>query len=124
MRIVALDSPDAETILAELEERRREASDEAMRVAGEVIAGVRSGGDKYVAQQIERFDRLKLDPNDVLSGVTPPPATVMDPDLARAIDTAIERIESLHLEQLPAGYRWTRGDTVIEHRVRPLRRVG
>ncbi|MGZ8833197.1 MAG: histidinol dehydrogenase [Thermoanaerobaculia bacterium] len=124
MRIVALDSPDAETILAELEERRREASDEAMRVASEVIAGVRSGGDKYVAQQIERFDRLKLDPNDVLSGVTPPPATVMDPDLARAIDTAIERIESFHLEQLPAGYRWTRGDTVIEHRVRPLRRVG
>jgi histidinol dehydrogenase len=124
MPIVALDSPDAVTILAALEERRGEASDDAMRVAGEVIAGVRSGGDRYAARQIETFDRVKLDPNDILTEVAPPPATALDPGLTRAIDTAIERIESFHLRQLPASYRWTRGDTVIEHRVGPLRRVG
>ncbi|HEX9164005.1 MAG TPA: histidinol dehydrogenase [Thermoanaerobaculia bacterium] len=123
MNIIALESPQAEKVLSELEQKHREASSQAMEVANEIIAGVRASGDVYVAQQIEKFDKLKLEPEEIR--VTPaPPETLDDSQLAQAIDTAIERIESFHLAQLPASYRWTRGDTAIEHRVRPLRRVG
>src|SRR5712691_5409627 len=121
MRIVALESTEAGQILSDLERRRREASDRASEVAGEAIAGVRAHGDVYVAQQIERFDRCSIDPLQIAGT----PADVkIDGELAAAIETAIDRIESFHLSQLPLGYRWTRSDTVIEHRVRPLRRVG
>ncbi|HSP34005.1 MAG TPA: histidinol dehydrogenase [Thermoanaerobaculia bacterium] len=112
-------------VLLEIEKRHREANDRATEVAIAAIDGVRKRGDAYVAEQIEKFDGVKVDP--ILCSVAlqrddgglKPAATLHD-----AIDTAIERVESFHLEQLPKSYRWTRNDTTIEHRVRPLRRVG
>jgi histidinol dehydrogenase len=109
-----------EEVLLEIERRHREANERATQVANDAIAGVRERGDAYVAEQIEKFDKVKIAPRDILLGVAPPPSAA----LSDAIDTAIERVESFHLKQLPASYRWTRGDTTIEHRVRPLRRVG
>ena len=108
-------SPEAAAALRELEVRRRDANDNAFRVAGEMIAGVRERGDAYVAEQIERFDRVRVSP--IL--IEPRGATI-DPELARALDTAIERVESFHLRQLPESYQWGN----VTHRVRPLERVG
>ncbi|HEV7239626.1 MAG TPA: histidinol dehydrogenase [Thermoanaerobaculia bacterium] len=108
-------SPEAAAALRELEARRRSANENAFRVADEMIAGVRAGGDAYVAEQIERFDRVKVSPIRIA-----PRAVTIDPELALALDTAIDRVEAFHLQQLPASYRW--GDVV--HRVRPLRRIG
>jgi histidinol dehydrogenase len=119
--MLSLESSEAQQILATLEERRREASQQAMEVANEMIAGVRAIGDVYVAKQIERFDKVKIAPDEI---ATSPQNASIDVDLRAAIETAISRIESFHLAQLPATYRWTRGDSVVEHRVRPLRRVG
>jgi histidinol dehydrogenase len=101
--------------LRELEARRSASNDDAMRVAGEMIAGVRARGDAFVREQIARFDGVTLDeiaetPRDVS----------IDVDMRDAIELAIERIEAFHRPQLPASYRWNG----IEHRVRPLRRVG
>jgi len=113
--------------LLNLQRRRRDAEERAIHVADEAIAGVRDRGDKYVAEQIEKFDKVKVDPSEVLWSVARPRATTDGrgrPSLHDAVDTAIERVESFHLEQLPKSYRWTRSDTTIEHRVRPLRRVG
>lgn len=108
-------SPEAEAALRELEARRRAANDNAFRVADEMIAGVRARGDTYVAEQIEKFDRVRVSPIRIA-----PRDVTIDPGLARALDAAIERVESFHLAQLPASYRWQN----VVHRVRPLRRVG
>lgn len=110
-------SPEAEAALRELEERRRTANDEAFRVADAMIAGVRGRGDAYVAEQIERFDKVALAPDEIRIA---PRAVTIDPDLAYALDTAIDRVESFHLQQLPRSYQWMD----VLHRVRPLRRVG
>ena len=107
-------SPEAEDALREIESRRRVANENAFRVADEMIAGVRARGDAYVAEQIERFDRVKVSPIKIA-----PRTTGFSPS-AQALDVAIERVEAFHLQQLPTSYRW--GDVV--HRVRPLRRVG
>jgi histidinol dehydrogenase len=116
-----IDSPEAEAALRELEERRGRSLDAALRVADEAIAGVRARGDEYVAEQIARFDQRTIAPDQIRT--RPRPVTI-DPAMEKAIDTAIARVESFHLKQLPSGYRWTNDGTEIVHRVRPLRRAG
>ena len=106
-------SPEAEAALRELEERRAGANENAFRVAGEMIAGVRARGDAFVREQIEKFDGVRID----AIAITPRAVTV---DLADALDLAIERVEAFHRPQLPQSYEWQG----LTHRVRPLRRVG
>jgi histidinol dehydrogenase len=88
-------------------------------VADAAIAGVRARGDAFVREEVARFDGVRLDALSIA-----PRAVNIDDALAKALDTAIERIASFHEPQLPRSYRWTRGDSAITHRVRPLRRVG
>ena len=115
MKPFKVPSPEAEAALRELEDRRRTAGDNAFRVADEMIAGVRARGDAYVAEQIERFDQVRVAPI-----LIEPRNVTIDPDLALALDTAIDRVESFHLQQLPQSYQWGN----VTHRVRPLRRAG
>jgi histidinol dehydrogenase len=86
-------------------------------VADEMIAGVRARGDAFVAEQIERFDGLRIAPDEIC--VVPRDVTI-DQELTRALDLAMERVAGFHRPQLPSSYEW-RG---VQHRVRPLRRVG
>jgi len=101
--------------LEALEARRGASNENAMRVAGEMIDGVRTRGDAFVAEQIARFDGVTLD--EILIA---PRETSIDPAMRAAIETAIERIEAFHRPQRPESYQWNG----MEHRVRPLRRVG
>jgi histidinol dehydrogenase len=110
-------SREVEAGLHTLEARRNAATDDAFRVADEQIAGIRSRGDVFAAEQIARFDRVSLAPSDILiesRNVT------IDRDLAYALDTAIARVEAFHVEQLPSSYAWEG----VVHRVRPLQRAG
>ena len=112
-----------ETLIRNLEARRGAASEQALRVADEMIRGVRERGDAYVSEQIARFDNVTLAPEEIAwsAGALAPS---IEPALRDAIELAIERIESFHLPQKPAPYVWRRGDTTITHQVRPLKRVG
>lgn len=110
-------SPEAEIALREIESRRRNATEDAFRVADAMIAGVRERGDVYVAEQIERFDRVFIEPDTIRIA---PRSVTIDPALAYALDAAIDRVEAFHLQQLPRSYQWMD----VTHRVQPLRRVG
>jgi histidinol dehydrogenase len=94
-------------------------ADSPETVADTAIAGVRQRGDAFVREQIAKFDRLTI--NEIL--IAPREVTI-DPEMAAAIDTVIARVESFHRQQLPPGYTWKFEGTEVEHRVRPLRRVG
>ena len=113
------DSPEAVDALREIETRRKTSEAEALRVADEAIAGVRARGDAFVSEQIAKFDR-----RDVPEILITPRKVSIDPQMAKAIDTAIERIEAFHRQQLPSSYTWSLDGTEVTHRVRPLRRVG
>lgn len=110
-------SPEAIRMLEELEARRRDANEQAFRVADAMIAGVRAGGDAYAAEQIAQFDGVTLAPDAIR--LVPREVTI-EPELAAALDLAIARVEAFHLPQLPVGYE----QDGLVHRVRPLRRVG
>src|SRR5712692_5481834 len=98
MPVFKANSPEAEAALRAIEARRNESEAQALRVADEAIAGVRARGDAYVREQITRFDRVAID--DIL--IAPRNVTI-DPEMAKAIDTAIARIEAFHHQQLPSG---------------------
>jgi len=110
-------SPEADAALRALEERRNAANDDAFRVADTMIAGTRARGDAFAAEQIARFDRVTIAPEEIR---VVPRNVKIDRELANALDTAIARVEAFHLQQLPSSYAWNE----VVHRVRPLRRVG
>jgi len=116
MQAYKANSPEAAAALRALEARRGESNAGALRVADEMIAGVRARGDAYVAEQIARFDRVTIAPGDIRIA---PREVSIGKDIAAAIDLAIERVEAFHRPQLPQSYRWNG----VTHRVRPLRRV-
>src|SRR5438874_11289946 len=95
--------PEAAAALRVLEARRGESNADALRVADEMIAGVRAGGDAYVAEQIARFDRVTLAPDDIK--IAPRKVTIGE-EMAQALEIAIERVEAFHRPQLPQSYRW------------------
>ncbi len=119
MSLYKADSAEARRALRDVELRREVSVAGALCVADEAIAGVRARGDAYVREQVERFDRVTVDPIRIA-----PREVKIDRGLAEAIDTAIARVESFHRQQMPAGYIWRDGGTEVIHRVRPLRRVG
>jgi len=121
MTTFRINTPEAEAALRELEERRNRSMSDALKVADDAITGVRTRGDAYVAEQIERFDKRTIAPREIRIS---PRDIAIDPAMAKAIDTAIARVESFHLEQLPKSYTWNNDGTRITHRVRPLRRAG
>lgn len=121
MRIFNAGTPEADMALREIELRGDAANDNAFRVAGEMIAGVRARGDAYVAEQIARFDGVTIAPSEI--AIAPQPGHI-DAELAAAIELAIARVETFHLQQMPQGYTWTDGGSSVTHRVSPLRRVG
>jgi histidinol dehydrogenase len=92
---------------------------EVFRVADEAIEGVRARGDAFVREQIAKFDNVSIDDIRIT-----PRDVIIDRNLADAIDLAIERVDAFHREQLPRGYTWRFEGTEVQHRVRPLRRVG
>ena len=106
---------EIDAALRNLEARRNQSNDNAIRVASEMIDGVRARSDTFVREQIARFDGVTID--DIL--ITPRDTSI-DPAMRDAIELTIERIDAFHRPQLPQSYRW-KG---MEHRVRPLRRVG
>lgn len=117
MNWLRISSPEAEAALQALEARRNASNENALRVADEMIAGVRARGDAYVAEQIARFDDVQFAPDAIL--IEPRNVTI-DRELAYALDAAIDRVEAFHLQQLPQSYEWQG----VQHRVRPLRRAG
>jgi histidinol dehydrogenase len=114
-------TPEAAAALDAIEQRHNESNADALRVADEMIAGVRARGDAFVAAQIARFDRVELAPEAIRIR---PDAVSIDPEVAAAIDLAIARVDAFHRRQLPEGYSWIDGTSEVRHRVLPLRRVG
>jgi histidinol dehydrogenase len=121
MRTYRSNSPEAEEALRGIIARRNATNENALRVADEMIAGVRATGDMFVAAQVAKFDRVTLEPSKIRIA---PRDVVIGADIAEAIDSAIARVEAFHRAQLPQSYTWRDGSSTVTHRVRALRRVG
>ncbi len=117
MRNFTANTPEADAALRAIMERRNATNENALRVADEMIAGVRARGDSYVAEVIAKFDGVTIAPDAIR--IAPRDVAIGD-EIREAIDLAIDRIDAFHQPQFPRSYRL--GD--LEHRVRPIRRAG
>jgi histidinol dehydrogenase len=117
MRIFTANTPESDAALAAIIDRRNATNENALRVADEMIAGVRARGDAYVAEVVAKFDGVTLEPDAIR--IAPREVTIAG-EMRSAIDLAIDRIDAFHRPQLPQPYRLGN----LEHRVLPIRRVG
>jgi histidinol dehydrogenase len=117
MRTFTANTTESDEALRAILERRSATNENALRVADEMIAGVRARGDAYVAEVIAKFDGVTLEPEAIR--IAPRDVTI-SAEMKSAIDLAIDRVEAFHRPQFPQSYRLGN----LEHRVRPIRRAG
>ena len=122
MKSVNFASSDFAVWFAGLEQRRLDEGGAARAVADSIIADVRVRGDEAVSAALSRLDSVNLAAADILIRVEHAPE--IDAELKDAIDEAIERVEDFHRAQRPEGFMLEKEGTILEHRVRALRRIG
>ena len=129
LEVLAVDSRAGRERLELLDRRGRSGVAAGIRqAAGELVDGVRGGGDAALLDAVRRFDgfeassaaSLRLD-----SGPHPESVAV-DPHVAEAIERARAAIEAYHRAQPhgPGVLRLERGGVAIEERRLAIRRVG
>jgi histidinol dehydrogenase len=91
-----------------------------------IVAEVRARGDAALRDYTERFDRRAPDPAtgtyELSTARWDAAAAEVDPEVARALERAAERIAAFHAPQRTAGYEIDGGALAL--RVVPLDRVG
>ena len=98
------------------------------RAVGEILSGVRRGGDAAVLEYTERFDRLKAAsvadlelPGSALAEAL----AALGAEQRSALEQAAARVRSYHERQLALSWQYAESDgTVLGQRVTPLDRVG
>ena len=94
------------------------------RTVRDIVNGVRRGGDKALARYAERFDNA-TEPLEVSRAEMQDYASLVAPDVRRAIRTAANNIARVAAKQIPKHWDLTVVPGVsIEQRVEPLARVG
>lgn len=94
---------------------------------GAIIADVRRRGDSALLEYTERFDGVRLSPEELLvrGREFGEAANSLDQELFAALRTARDRIESFHRHQQAQGYRIKdQHGNILGRVVRPLERVG
>ena len=94
------------------------------RTVRDIVNGVRRGGDRALASYAERFDG-STEPLEVSQAEMRDYASLVAPDVRRAIRTAARNIARVAAKQIPKHWDLTVVPGVsIEQRVEPLARVG
>lgn len=122
MKTLKYRTPQASRWLRKQTELRAEALAEAAEAAAVIVSEVREEGDRAVSRSIRRFDRGSLRPNEILERLGP--KSKSESDLDATIDRTIERIRQFHERQVEADYAVEIKGLRLQHRVRPIERVG
>ena len=98
------------------------------RTVGEILSGVRRGGDAALLEYTERFDRLKaarVSDLELPGSALAEALAALGAEQRSALEQAAARVRSYHERQLALSWQYTESDgTVLGQRVTPLDRVG
>lgn len=92
------------------------------RVAA-ILADVGARGDAAVVEHATAIDGFG-GPFDVAAGEVDRAVAALDPDVAAALDTAVDQVRWFHQRGLPEDWSESRGGATMGTRFVPLRRVG
>lgn len=91
----------------------------------DIIAAVRTGGDKALYEFAEKFDGVSLDSLEVPAQELATAADRVSPEYAAMLRRAAENIRQFHAMQLREGFTLRRADgTVLGQRISPVERAG
>lgn len=91
----------------------------------DIIAAVRTDGDKALYEFAEKFDRVSLDSLEVPAEELATAADRVSPEYAAMLRRAAENIRQFHAMQLREGFTLRRADgTVLGQRISPVERAG
>ena len=111
--------------LKEVEKRSSETNEKVEATVREIIANVRSNGDKAVKEYTSKFDCPNCEYYEVPQEAINDALTEADPRLVDALLNCVEKITAFHQKQKQNGYMMTGEDgTILGQRVRGLDRVG
>lgn len=111
--------------LKEVEKRSSETNEKVEKTVREIIADVRTNGDKAVKEYTAKFDCPHCEYYEVPQEVINDALTEADPELVNALLNCVEKITAFHQRQKQNGYMITGEDgTILGQRVRGLDRVG
>ena len=122
MKILRGTGAELDDWLLMLDRTRAETDLVTRREAAAIVDAVRRDGDQAVSRLLRTLDDVVISPDEILQQIEP--ARMENSPLLDAIRSAIDRIVRFHAPQRIDGYRIEREDSVLEHIVRPLRRVG
>lgn len=100
--------------------------DELSGIVAKIIADVRQRGDRALVELTERFDGVRLAPDNLrarpeeLRGA----ASRVDPDVISAMREAIRRIRAFHERQRERSWQMASNGVRLGQRVRPIERAG
>lgn len=122
------EATDFEGHLSRLLDRESGQDLEIENTVREIIAGVRSGGDRALIDYTNRLDRLSVGSMDELilgaERIAALVGEVAEP-VKRAIDTAATRIRAYHQQEVLRSWRFEEADgTLLGQNILPLDRVG
>ena len=112
------ETPNSELLL------RRGVSEDVSRAVADIIAGVRSGGDRALLDYAARYDRAKLDALEVSRAELDAATAELEPGFLRVLERAAANIRAFRERQKRGGFVLDGDGTVLGQRVLPIERVG
>ena len=104
---------------------RQEQAMDIAATAAEIIASVRSGGDKALLSYTEKFDKVRLEDPEVTEAEIQEAFSSTDPGLLEIMEQAAENIRAFHRAQVRTGFTLSQPDgVVLGQKVTPIEKVG
>jgi histidinol dehydrogenase len=124
--IISISSPSGKRQLDAIREARQASDAQATRTVEEIIAGVRSAGDKALLEFTKKFDGITLSEKHIKVQVSEVHASAKKApaEFKKALKEAAKRIVTYHTRQKNRGFSIKTSEGRLSQKIQPLTRVG
>jgi histidinol dehydrogenase len=125
-RSVAAGSPEFASALVRLARRGESDLERVEPVVREILARVRSGGDRAVLEQVEKFEKRRPEQLLVRDYAGAEALLALPSSVREALELSASRVRRYHEEQKKhlSGFSFSEGGVTLESRVLPVRSAG
>ena len=101
-------------------------TEEYERIVKEILKDVKENGDRAVLKYTEKFDKVKLSPEElkISEEELEKAYREIDEDIRKAFEIAFERVKNFHMSQLEKSYFLEEEGILLGQKVIPVERAG
>ena len=128
MKIVKISSENFENneAVKNLINRAKSDTEEFEKIVKEILKDVKENGDKAVIKYTEKFDKVKLSPEELIISKEELKKAYeeIEEDVKEALKVAFERVKNFHLSQIEKSYFLEEEGILLGQKVIPIERAG